>query len=731
MKSIFFILSFLSFYFIQGQSSSYNVSRAADAIKVDGIFNEKTWAIAEKKASFIQHYPYDTCQSATKTEFMLSYDDKGLYCAVICYNRNPNKDFVLQTLKRDFSINNSDAVVLSMSPFQDGQNGFSFGVTPQNSQREGAIENGGVFGVSTAWDQIWYSATRIAKDTWFAEFEIPFKSIRFAEGNKVWKINLARSDFKNNEVSTWIKVPRNFNISVLNFGGDLIWAEAPIRKGKNIAIIPYMSTVSTGNAPYKAGTPFSKNTPRFGADIKIGLSSSLNMDITVNPDFAQVDVDVQQLNLSRFSLFFPERRQFFIENSDLFANFGFQQIRPFFSRRVGLGSNGNVPIDAGIRITGKINNKWRVGAMTVQTRGTNASFEEGAKNYMVVAFQRKLFKSSNVGFILVDDQNGEAKNFGKDKNRITGFEYNLQSKDSRWVGKAFIQKAFYHQVGKESWSHASYLNYRTIYWDIAWNHEYVGKDFRARSGFVPRIEFYDPVKNKTTLFSYYRLEPSVHRTFYPKKSVVNNYGFILYNSSYYDSFFKLTESNSSAQAKLMLQNSTEFRISASQNYYDFYLPFSPIRNPSLYMLGKYNWISGAAGFSSNNRKKINGIVDLYFGNYYGGTRYAISGSLNYRKQPWGLLSLTYRYEDIDLGQLGRTKYNLLGAKVDISFSAVMYFTSFLQYNTQTQNVNINLRYQWRYQPLSDFFIVYSENYSPEFNSKNRTLAFKFVYWFNT
>lgn len=124
-------------------------------------------------------------------------------------------------------------------------------------------------------------------------------------------------------------------------------------------------------------------------------------------------------------------------------------------------------------------------------------------------------------------------------------------------------------------------------------------------------------------------------------------------------------------------------------------------------------------------------MDVYFGNYYGGTRYAFSGSLNYRKQPWGLLSLTYRHEDIDLGQLGHTIYDLVGAKIDVSFSTVMYFTSFLQYNTQTQNVNVNLRYQWRYQPLSDFFIVYSENYTPEFNSMNRTLAFKLVYWFNT
>lgn len=713
------------------KSHQYQIGKTSEKITLDGHLNELAWQRAERKGKFIQHYPYDTSLSLSETEFMFSFDEQNLYCAVICYNRNPAKDYVLQTLKRDFSITNSDAVVLSISPFLDGQNGFSFGVTPRNSQREGAIENGGVFGVTTAWDQIWHSATRITTDTWFAEFQIPFKSIRFAEGNNVWKFNLARADFKNNEVSTWVKVPRNFNISVLNFGGELVWPEPPVRKGKNIALIPYVSTVATGKTPYPGGEIFSKNQPRIGFDGKIGLSSSLNLDVTVNPDFAQVDVDVQQLNLTRYNLYFPERRQFFIENSDLFANFGFTQIRPFFSRRIGLGSQTNIPIDAGLRLTGKINNKLRIGAMMVQTRGTNGFLETGSKNYLVLATQYKVFKASNIGWILVTDQDGSRNIFGQNRNTISGLEYNLQSKDTRWVGKAFVQKAFYQNSGTETWSHASYLNYRTIHWDIAWNHEYVGKDFRARTGFVPRTENYDPVTKQTRNLTYYRLEPWVFRTFYPKKSVINNYSFNLYNSSYLDSMLRPTEVVVSGQAEMMLQNSTEFRVSLLRNDYNLYLPFSPLKSPAEYMIGKYGWYSGTAGFTSNNRKKLNGIVDVYFGNYYSGKRYALAGSLNWRRQPWGVFSLTYRHEDINLGFQGHNTYDLLGTKVDISFSTTMYFTCFLQYNTQADNVNVNLRYQWRYKPLSDFFVVYTENYNPQFRSKDRVLALKLVYWFNT
>jgi hypothetical protein len=183
----------------------YPIQNTEENIVIDGNLTEAIWQKAPLQNRFIQHFPYDTSESLTRTGFMLAYDEQRLYAAFICVNRNPDKPFVVQSLKRDFSITQSDAVVLTLSPFGDGQNGFSFGVTPQNAQREGSVENGGGFGVSTAWDQIWYSATRITRDTWFAEFEIPFKSLRFPDGLNNWRFNVARADFRNNEVSTWIK----------------------------------------------------------------------------------------------------------------------------------------------------------------------------------------------------------------------------------------------------------------------------------------------------------------------------------------------------------------------------------------------------------------------------------------------------------------------------------------------------------------------------------------------
>jgi hypothetical protein len=192
-----------------------------------------------------------------------------------------------------------------------------------------------------------------------------------------------------------------------------------------------------------------------------------------------------------------------------------------------------------------------------------------------------------------------------------------------------------------------------------------------------------------------------------------------------------TESYSSVTGNMVLQNSAEFRVSAVHNYFNLYVPFIPVKSIGYYLLGKYEWYEGSVGFTSNNRKKLNGVIDILAGNYFNGTRQAANLSLQYRIQPWGVFSLSYRRENISLGSFGKSVFDLVGIKTDISFTTVMYFTAFLQYNTQAENVNINLRYQWRYAPMSDFFIVYSENYYPEFNSKNRTLALKLVYWFNT
>ena len=390
MRNVFLILACVLVPQIASAQSSENASQeiakktpvifSDQPIVVDGALNETLWQRAFVSRPFVQYFPYDTSLSKSQTEIAFAYDEKHLYFAVRCIDRNSQKPFVIQSLKRDFSVTNTDGVVLTLSPFRDGQNGFSFGVTPYNSQREGSVEGGGGFGVTTAWDQVWHSATQLKAGEWTAEFSIPFNSIRFTPGVSVWGFNVTRFDFKNNEVSNFAKVPRNFNVSSLVFCDSMQFTGKPLSKrNRNAVFIPYVSGMTSQGAPgvrTHLGDPIS-GSPKLGFDAKLGITRSLNLDVTANPDFAQVDVDVQQVNLTRYSLFFPERRQFFIENSDLFAGFGFRQIRPFFSRRIGLGDYGAIPILGGVRLSGKLGDGFRMGAMNITTRSMDVREEIG------------------------------------------------------------------------------------------------------------------------------------------------------------------------------------------------------------------------------------------------------------------------------------------------------------------------------------------------------------------
>ncbi len=749
-----------------GKSGMMPVVYSENPVTVDGELDEPIWQSVFVSRPFVQYFPYDTSLSKSQTQLAFAYDDKHLYFAVKCIDRNPQKQFVIQSLKRDFSVTNSDGVVLTLSTFKDGQNGFSFGVTPYNSQREGSVEGGGGFGVTTAWDQVWHSATQLKDGFWTAEFSIPFNSIRFTPGVSVWGFNVTRFDFKNNEVSNYARVPRNFNVSSLVFCDSLQFMGKPLSKSnRNLVFIPYVSGMTSQGVSGKRtflSDPIS-GSPKFGFDAKLGITRSLNLDITANPDFAQVDVDVQQINLTRYNLFFPERRQFFIENSDLFAGFGFRQIRPFFSRRIGLSDNGAVPILGGVRLSGKLGDGLRIGAMNITTRSVDV--KEGNKvvhlpavNYTVASLQKKVFAASNVALIWVHDQKlGVQRTFTDgmgnrdstgDYNSVVGGEFNLLTKNNRWGGKAFIQKSFYPGLhGLEGFAHATWLRYKSLHWMAMWNHEYVSRSFVARTGFVPRTDNIDAKNGNFYRYSYYRLEPNLGYTWYPKHKFINNHALSIYNSSYYDSTFGVTESTSELGYDVVFQKSAIFHFSVDHNYYNLFLPFDPL-NKKQYYFGKYQWFAIHPEFTTNSRKRLSAFCELMYGGYFQGRKTEFNGNINYRaprigklKLPKLLLSANWNHINVMLpDSLGTSKINLLGLKAEYSLSTTKYITGFLQYNTQTEKMNVNIRFQWRYRPMSDIFLVFSQNYN-QFNSvlpnrdiymgpSYRSLAAKWVYWFN-
>ena len=297
--------------------------------------DEAAWLEANVASDFFMVLPMDTSMAKVRTEVRMTYDDQNLYLIATCFHLLPGRYFV-ESLRRDFVFGKNDNFLLFMDTFDDQTNGFSFGANAAGAQWDGLMYEGGK--VDLSWDNKWTSVVKKDDDKWVFEASIPFKTIRYKKGITKWGINFSRLDLKTTEKSSWAPVPRQFPTASLAYTGILVWDQPPPQAGSNISVIPYVLGGSSKN--YEKDTPTSYKK-EIGVDAKIAVTSSLNLDLTINPDFSQVEVDRQVTNLDRFELFFPERRQFFLENGDLFANFGYTTIRPFFSRRIGLGHKTN------------------------------------------------------------------------------------------------------------------------------------------------------------------------------------------------------------------------------------------------------------------------------------------------------------------------------------------------------------------------------------------------------
>ena len=389
-----------------------HISKTSLPVKIDGIANDAVWQTTEKTSDFYMVLPMDTSSARVKTVVSMTYDHSNLYLLAICYDALPGP-FMVESLKRDFDFGKNDNFILFMDPFEDQTNGFSFGTNAVGAQWDGLMYDGGK--VDLNWENKWVSAVKNYDDRYVVEMAIPFKTLRYKKGMTRWGVNFSRNDLKTTEKSSWAPVPRQFPTASLAYTGSLVWDEAPPVQGANISLIPYVLGGAT-----KGYLP---NSPRelkreIGLDAKVAVTSSLNLDLTVNPDFSQVEVDKQVTNLDRYELFFPERRQFFLENGDQLNNFGYASLRPFFSRRIGLG----VPIEFGTRLSGKINQDWRMTLMDMQTAKQEA-IGLPQQNFAVVALQRRIFARSNIGFLIVNKQ---LLNGGFDKDTSLNFLCRIQ-----------------------------------------------------------------------------------------------------------------------------------------------------------------------------------------------------------------------------------------------------------------------------------------------------------------
>ena len=374
-SSLFFITGLFLSLQLAGQTKSLPNAFAfklKEPIVLDGILDEAIWQDAEGwNGNFMQYFPSDTSVSNYPSRVKVAFDDTNLYLAAIMENKGPRK-YVSTSLRRDYRGEQNDGISFVFDTFNDLTNAFQFGVNPYGVQREALLANGGsrAEDLNLAWDNKWYSEAKIMENHWQVEVIIPLSTIRFKEGAQNWNVNFYRIDSHTGERSTWAPIPRNIPIITTAFLRKMIFEEPLMKKGANVSLIPYVAGRTSRNFLENSSEAL---TPAIGGDAKIGIGPAMNLDLTFNPDFSQVEVDQQVTNLDRFEIFFPERRQFFLENGDLFDSFGQPRSRPFFSRRIGVdidsatGQNVQSKIIYGARLSGKLNENWRVGAMNMQT----------------------------------------------------------------------------------------------------------------------------------------------------------------------------------------------------------------------------------------------------------------------------------------------------------------------------------------------------------------------------
>ena len=716
-----------------------------EEIKLDGELNESFWKDAEVKSNFFQYSPRDSISAILDSEFRIAYDDKYLYLAAKMEDI-PEKKFIVGDLKRDFWGGSTDYIAFTFDTFKDQSNAYNFGISPYGIQREALISDGGEGSYSHSggggrggiswfninWNTKWYSGAKVHDGYWICEFKIPFNSIRYKPGSKTWNLQVYRGNSKVVERSVWTSIPRGFSPANLSMTGTLEF-EFPLEKSsRSFVMIPYISSSGISNKIEPTSKEFDLD---LGLDMKLALSSSINLDLTFNPDFSQVEVDEQRTNLTRFELFYPEKREFFIDNADLFTNLGSRASRPMFTRRIGIAKDTATsqyvqnPIIYGAKLSGKINENLRIGVLNMQTAQLSSSGIPSF-NYGMAVLEKKILSNSKISAFLVNKQalfNSDDKEYSIDPNhynRVFGFETKLQSKDTKWKTEWFYHQSLEKENPNEANSYGINFSYDSP--NIEANSYFygVGENYNPEVGFVPRKDF--------IFFS-----PSFQYKFIPKDNSLNRHGPGIDYEFYSNDANGITDYDIDLDYNITFNSDASLTLKSNIKYTLLLYDFDPSRSGGepLPTLSDYNYSNYTFYFRSNQRKEFYFSLNGKFGKFFNGDISNIGGSISYKLPPYFNVSLSSQYNNLNFPQpYSSAEFFTLSSKINVSFSKDLFFSTYLQYNNQIDNININARFQWRFQPLSDIFLVYTDNYyakNPLFmNVKNRSFAFKINYWLN-
>ena len=730
-KSLLLIILFYLFS-VKLFSQLYIVKYTDTEILIDGYENEAIWSEANISSDYWQWKPIDSIKAINQTKFKALYDDENLYFLIKSYKQGD--DFTVYSLKRDFETASADYIQLIFDTFNDATNAFQFQTNHLGLKGDLLVSNGNrdpIKDRNKSWDAEWYVETQIKEKYISYEIKIPLNQLYYLNNSKKWRFNMYRSDTQSEEHSTWVKIPQNQRLGNLAFMGDFYFEKNLGDSKKPVSIIPYLNLIS--GKDFNQDELLKRN--EVGVDFKIPISNSINLDLTLNPDFSQVEVDDQIVNTTQWEIKLPEKRQFFTQNSDLFSDFGTgRDAQPFFSRRIGIienqnGENIENKIIAGLRLSGKINNKIRIGLLNVITE-ENIAKEIPENNNSLFTLRKNIFGSSNFSIFFLNRENTKQYDFsnrlGK-YNRVIGGEYNLASIDGKWSGKLFLHKSFNSLKKNNSKDLASGLlitrntkNHLLMFYTA-----YVGDDFRSDLGYYRR-------------YGMYKFEPNYRFRIYPSNPRIqeielSHYAAWVFRPNLENNY----EGNihySSVQIRYL--NTSRIRFMRKQTKTYLYDRFDPTRSEMGIALPNnqfYDYVDYSLLFKSSTRNTFNTDTEISYGGFFNGDKFSISSEFSYRIQPIFNTSIRFSFDSIKLPEPYVSKNIwLISPKLELTFSKKTFWTTYIQYSSQQENLGINSRFQWRLAPLSDLYLVYNDNYytSNSLIPRLRSINLKFTYWIN-
>jgi hypothetical protein len=697
-------------------------TRASGPITLDGRLDEPAWAAAPVADRFIQNDPREGEPATFDTEVRMLYDDDALYIGVFAHDPDP-ADIIVNELRKDFNTGNGDSFQVVIDTFKDERNGYQFAVNPAGAKWDAQMSNEGRENNSN-WDGVWDVGARIGEEGWYAEIRIPFRTLKFSPASQqTWGVNFQRRLRRFNENSYWSPVQRIHNLSRVSMAGTVEGLQG-IQPGNNFRIKPYVLASSS-----RAGAGATTGDFDAGFDVKYGITSGLTWDFTVNTDFSQVEADEQQINLTRFSLFFPEKRDFFLENSGIFQ-FGVgggggggggggrqnpsQDMILFFSRQIGLSPDGSaIPILGGTRLTGRAAG-FSIGALNIQQRREGAS---PAANFTALRVRRDVLSQSDIGVMLLNKETS-----GAHFNRVVGADANFrffQNLDVNFAGaRTFSPEAAVAARG-DDWYTKSSFNYNSNRLAFRGGYQTIGERFNNEMGFVPRRGV-----NNGELHVGARFRPNWSwtrgwlRESYPHWQVENfsrRDGGL--ESRYMDWHWPVTFHNSTFVEVGVNPNIEVIRES---------FPINSRRNirvaPGRYEFNEYFLLANtnaSAPVSFNTRYSIGDFYDGYRRGYSIGTTVRANQHFN--------VSGNVQFNDIELPQ-GAFTTTLITGRVNYFVNTKVFLNALLQYNTDARQWSSNVRFNVIHRPLSDFFFVYNERrHSQTGDLIDRALVAKITY----